>query len=164
MANQIKFVSYVIGVTALVILLNFTSLYADDIGDLQKEELVNSIKSVNEVKEALKNALKSLDECGFGSCFDARTTQICELVGALDVRVNGKISDGMQLNQAEQYIDISENDLKLMKIIFKNCKATTYQYWKFDSILHVSYLPSTIDDQRIRKALKAKKKDSVPIH
>jgi hypothetical protein len=162
-ANQIKIYSHAIGVSTLVILLNFTGSYAQNIEDLQKKELVDSIKSVNQVKEALRNTLESLDECGIGSCFNDRKTQICELVGALDVRVNGKISDGMQLNDAEQYIDISENDLKLMKIIFNNCKATTYQYWNFDSILHVSYLPSSIDDQHIRNALMVKKKDSAPI-
>jgi hypothetical protein len=37
--------------------------------------------------------------------------------------------------------------------IWGQCKPTNYQYWNFDRMLHVYYVPSPAIDRRVRKAL-----------
>ncbi|BAY66965.1 hypothetical protein NIES22_71090 (plasmid) [Calothrix brevissima NIES-22] len=114
-------------------------------------KLVDSIKSVAQVKKELKETFENLDQCGAGSCFNSTSTYICELVGALDVKVNGRIVGQMSGGKSE--LAISASDLKLMKKIFSQCKPTNYQYWNWDYVLHVSYLPSDSVDREVRAAL-----------
>lgn len=54
-------------------------------------KLVDSIKSVAQVKKELKETFENLDQCSSGSCFNSASTYVCELVGALDVKMNGRI-------------------------------------------------------------------------
>jgi hypothetical protein len=117
-------------------------------------KLVDSIKSVAQVKKELKQTFETLDQCGVGSCINSTSTHICELVGALDVKVNGRIigeSSGSNSN-----FPITASDLRLMKKIFSQCKPNNYQFWNWGSVLHVSYIPNTQVDRQIRAALGVK--------
>ncbi|MBD2255840.1 hypothetical protein [Nostoc parmelioides] len=117
-------------------------------------KLVDSIKSVAQVKKDLKQTLEALDRCGVGSCFNSTSTYICELVGALDVKVNGRIIG--EMSGGNSSLPITASDLKLMKKIFSQCKPTNYQFWNWGNVLHVSYLPNTQVDRQIRAALGVK--------
>ncbi|MBD2359388.1 hypothetical protein H6G41_33235 [Tolypothrix sp. FACHB-123] len=120
------------------------------------EKLVNSIKSVSQVKQQLKETFENLNQCNSGYCFNIMTTDICQLVGALDVKVNGKII-GLMFGSSEGQISISASDLKLMKKILSQCKSTNNQYWNWESVLHVFYSPTPQIDREIRAALGAPK-------
>jgi hypothetical protein len=122
----------------------------------QGQKLVDSIQSVAQVKGKIKQIFTDLNQCNSGYCFNSMTTEICELVGALDVKVDGKIVGAMS-GGSEGKISISASDLKLMKKIFSQCKATNYQYWNWETVLHVTYSPTSQIDKEIRAALGAPK-------
>lgn len=61
----------------------------------QGQKLVDSIQSVAQVKGKIKQIFTDLNQCNSGYCFNSMTTEICELVGALDVKVDGKIVGAM---------------------------------------------------------------------
>lgn len=117
------------------------------------EQLVNSIRSVEQVKEDLKNTFQRRDECPGGSCWNSTSSAICATVAALDVQVNGQILNDMILNDSEGNIPINQADLDLMKLIFSQCKPTNYQYWNWPMMLHVVYAPSDEADEQIRRGL-----------
>jgi len=118
--------------------------------DLQAQ--VAAITSVKQIKNQLRATLQELDQCGVGSCANAASTSICEQVGALDVRVDGKII-GAATGFTDRVLPISPTDLKLMKLVWSQCQPTNYQYWNFPQILHVAYNPSPKADAAIRKGL-----------
>jgi hypothetical protein len=117
--------------------------------DLQ--ERVNSIESVEQVKQELRQLFEWRDQCGTGSCFNSSSTGICETVAALDARVNGQIVGGMISDDSG--LPISEEDLDLMRLIFEQCKPTNYQYWNWPMMLHVWYVPSEEVDNEIKNRL-----------
>ncbi|PZV06012.1 MAG: hypothetical protein DCF22_24300 [Leptolyngbya sp.] len=112
---------------------------------------VDSIKSVAQVKQQIREAMQNQDKCAVGSCSNSNRTAICEALGALDVQIDGKIVG--QMSGAGGNIPISSSDLELMKLIFSQCKPSNYQYWNFDSVLHVLYSPTQQADVEIRKRL-----------
>lgn len=118
--------------------------------DLKVE--VESIKSVAEVKEIIKELLVNRDQCRVGSCFNFTSTAICSQVGMLDIRVDGKIFSG-GTGWTDSVLPISKSDLDLMQLIFSQCKPTNYQYWNWGVMLHVWYDPSCQVDQKIRARL-----------
>ncbi len=120
------------------------------------EKLVDSIKSVADVKRQLKQIFTDLNQCNSGGCLNNMNTDICELVGALDVKVDGTIIGAMS-GASDKKISISASDLKLMQKIFTQCKITNYQYWNWESVLHVNYSPTPQIDREIRAALGAPK-------
>lgn len=117
------------------------------------EDIVESIRSVEQAKQELRESFEDRDRCQVGSCWNTTSTTICELVAALDVQVNGQIVGGMTTVGSSGNIPISEADLKLMKLIFSQCKPTNYQYWNWSMMLHVVYAPSPEADQEIRQGL-----------
>jgi hypothetical protein len=117
------------------------------------QQFVNSIESVDQVKGDLKGLLEQSDQCAVGSCFNFTRTAICERVAALDVQVNGQIIGDWTSVGSEGKLPISRSDLGLMKDIFSQCKPTNYQYWNFERMLHVYYVPTPVIDRRVRKAL-----------
>jgi hypothetical protein len=116
-------------------------------------QFVDSIKSVEQVKKEIGRLISAVDNCKVGSCFNFNSTAICELVAALDVQVNGQIVGGMTSIGSQGKIPISKSDLSLMRDIFSQCKPTNYQYWNFESMLHVYYVPKPELDQKVRQAL-----------
>lgn len=117
------------------------------------QKIVDSIQSVEQVKRDIARLITTVDNCRVGSCFNFSSTAICELVAALDVQVNGQIVGEMISVGSEGKIPISQNDLALMRDIFSQCKPTNYQYWNFESMLHVYYVPKPAIDQKVRQAL-----------
>jgi hypothetical protein len=139
--------------TILTITTVFTfSMPNHVLAENEGKKLVDSIQSVAQVKKELKQAFETLNQCNTGGCFNNTTTYICELVGALDVKVDGKIVERMS-GGSDRKIPISTSDLKLMKKIFTQCKPTNYQYWNWETILHVTYSPTDKIDREIRSAL-----------
>ncbi len=122
-------------------------------GQSDLQGFVDSIESVEQVKEDLRQTLEFREECAVGSCVNMAGTSICESVAALDVQVNGQIVGGMTSVGSEGNIPISVSDLELMKLIFSQCKPTNYQYWNYPMILHVWYVPSDEVDQQVRQGL-----------
>ena len=134
-------------IPSLLIMLTLVSfqpvtIHAEGLEDLSKDDLVQAIKSVEQVKEALGLSIQKREECGIGSCWNYWSQHVCELVGALDLKTNGLIIGDLAMKDfGIKGMPISERDLELMKLIFQQCKPTTYQYWNFESILHVVSLP-----------------------
>jgi hypothetical protein len=120
-------------------------------GDLQK--FVDSIKSTEQVKSAIKGFISNIDQCAVGSCFNFNSTAICEWVAALDVQVNGQIIGDFTSVGSQGKVAISSSDLSLMRDVFSQCKPTNYQYWNYPSMLHVYYVPKPDIDKKVRKAL-----------
>jgi len=151
--NTHKFIYTLVG----FILINLLSLhsYAYTTGSTT-EKLVKSITSVAVAKSKLRAALTGTDSCQVGSCINYYTTYICEIVAALDVKVNGAIIGDMTGSKPD--FKISANDLRHMKKLFAQCKPTNYQYWNYNSVLHVGYSPSNKADAKIRKYLGVKRK------
>jgi hypothetical protein len=117
------------------------------------QQQIDRITSVEQVKEELAELIRSSDQCGVGSCFNASRTAVCNTVAMLDVQVNGQILSDMTSVGDPGKIAIAPKDLQLMRDIFSQCKPTTYQYWNYDSILHVYYMPTEAIDRSVRQAL-----------
>jgi hypothetical protein len=118
--------------------------------DLQQQ--VQSISRVDQVKQKIRGLIEAQDECSVGSCLNFTRTAICSAVGALDIRLDGKISS-KTTGGTNSALSISKVDLDLMKLIFSQCEPTNYQYWNFDSILHVWYNPTPEVDRQVRRTL-----------
>jgi hypothetical protein len=142
--------SCVLGIGFLLTSLSFAPLASAQRNDLQQR--VDAIESVEQVKLQIREALEFLDTCGVGSCYNHTTTAVCEAVGALDVRINGQIVNQMS-GAAGTELSISESDLELMRLIFSQCKPSNYQYWNWDTILHVTYQPTPEVDAEVRSQL-----------
>lgn len=133
--------------------LNFTkplqnSAQAAD-SDIQK--FVDSIRSANQVKTAVRNDLLGVDSCGTGSCENNNATDICDHVAALDIKLAGAISDVSRRGGGDFNIDNS--DLQLFRAIWSACKPTSYQFWNYGRLLHVWYQPDPVTDAKVRAAL-----------
>lgn len=100
------------------------------------ERYVAAVQSVPGVKQLLGAHLNA--ECGTGSCVDNNAAEVCNLVGALDVRVGGAIINPSQPAQPST-ISIEANDLQLMRRIWKQCKPTNDGYWRHGVMLRVTY-------------------------
>jgi hypothetical protein len=128
--------------------------------DLNGDTLIEAIQSVDQVKKAIKRSIEGINECQAGSCYNSRSRQICEMVAALDVKINGLIINEMK-TLGKTGLPISENDLALMLQIFQQCRPTNYQYWQYPYLLHVIYSPLPQADQQIRKLLGIKPKKDI---
>lgn len=144
---------FTVGQTLLIAAVALTGMAAPVIAqadDLQKQ--VESIQSVEQVKDEIRQLMKFRDQCNVGSCWNSTSTSICSAVGALDIRVDGKIFSSAT-GWTDEVLPISQTDLNLMKQIFSQCKPSNYQYWNFGQILHVLYNPTPEADQQIRRTL-----------
>jgi hypothetical protein len=137
----------------LASLLLATSSYA---GETAVKSFVDSIKSVEQVKQEIREALSA--QCGAGSCWNMYSTRICDLTAGLDVKVGYRITDTFtdESTRKQASIQISPQDLKLMKLIFSQCKPSNYQYWNFGQILHVQYTPSDKVSAQVNRLLGVK--------
>ena len=137
-------------------ILMFCSVFAGENGraqerpDLRTE--IEAIESVEQVKTQIRELMVARDQCRVGSCHNTTSTSICEQVGMLDIRVDGKIFSG-GTGWTDTVLPIAAVDLTLMKRIFSQCKPTNYQYWNWGVVLHVAYSPDCATDQLIRKSL-----------
>ncbi len=138
---------------SLIGLLMMGVLTSSVFAETEHNEFIDSIRSVEQVKEQLRQMFQQRDECKVGSCWNNSSTIICETVAALDVQVNGQIVGGMTSVGSAGNIPISATDLELMKLIFSQCKPTNYQYWNWPMLLHVVYAPTQEVDQKIRQGL-----------
>lgn len=112
---------------------------------------IEGIQSVEQVKTEIRGLLVARDQCRVGSCHNNTSTSICEQIGMLDIRVDGKIFSG-NTGWTDTVLPIAAADLALMKRIFSQCKPTNYQYWNWGAMLHVAYIPDCAIDQLIRKS------------
>lgn len=135
----------------LSILLVTKATYANE-SSVQK--FVDSIKSVEQVKQEIRGSLT--ERCGGGHCWNFHASRICELTAALDVRVGYAITGTFE--NAKRSIQISDADLRLMKLIFSQCKPSNYQYWNYSQLLHVVYDPSPKVASQVSESLGIKKK------
>lgn len=126
---------------------------ASNNGEKSIQIIIDSIKSVEQVKTVIRESLS--EECGTGHCWNFHASQICDLTAALDVRVGYAIT-GAYVN-AKRSIQISDADLRLMKLIFSQCKPSNYQYWNYSQLLHVIYDPSPKVAAQVNKLLGIKK-------
>lgn len=100
------------------------------------EAYVASIHSVGEVKSRLYEHLNP--ECGTGVCMENNAAEVCNLVGALDIRVGGVIASPGQPAQSPS-LGINGSDLQLMRRIWNQCKPTSWGHWNRNSLLRVTY-------------------------
>jgi hypothetical protein len=138
----------------LAIVLGGLSAQAEQDVSLERQrslqEEIKAIQSVAQVKSQIKNLFTARDNCAVGSCHNSTSTSICNAVGMLDVRVNGQIINQMKMGDSNS-LPISKADLSLMQQIFSQCKPSNYQYWNWDTVLHVVYSPTCAEDQKIRQ-------------
>ncbi len=127
-----------------------TPFVVEAAGVTEAEMYIQNAKSVKAVKTSIRQALVEMEECGSGGCINNYSTEICNLVAALDTQVGGQIIGD---NPSDPTIKIIPEDLKLMKLIFSQCKPTNYYYWNLESILHVWYRPTAEVNSTVRKAL-----------
>ncbi len=121
--------------------------------DFAVNAFIDSIKSADQVKASIRDSI--LEECGSGHCWNINASRICDLVAGLDVKVGYAITGNFENEKAS--IQISNIDLKLMKLIFSQCKPSNYQFWSFGRILHVVYDPSPKIAAEVNKRLGIKK-------
>ena len=119
--------------------------------DTEVEKFVKSLRSVEQVKELVRDHITA--ECGTGSCVNNITTEICTLVGALDIRLGNSISSNEPKFFSQPDFPVSQRDLRTFKQIWSQCKPTTYQYWNYGQVLHVAYDPDPRIDVEIRRGL-----------
>ena len=119
--------------------------------DLPVEKYVASIRSVDQVKTAIRSALTA--DCGTGSCVNTNASDVCSLVGALDLKLDSLITNTNSQYSPKPDLIISAVDLQLFKLIWKQCRPTSYQYWNYGSVLHVWYEANPRDDAEIRRVL-----------
>lgn len=127
-------------------------------GEATVRAFVDSIKSVAQVKQGIREALTEAEQCGTGHCWNVHATRVCDLVAALDVNVDYQITGTFESTHPKPSIKIADTDLKLMKLIFSQCKPSNYQYWSFGQILHVYYAPSSKVNAEVNKQLGIKPK------
>lgn len=149
--NQRTIIQFVL--VAFLVIGTIGTLIQPAQGQRDLQGFVDSIRSVEQVKQQIRQTLETADSCSVGSCANSTATLICETVAALDVQVNGKIVGGMTSVGSDGNIPISNADLELMKLIFSQCKPTNYQYWNWPMVLHVWYVPSDEVDQQVRQIL-----------
>lgn len=125
----------------------FTS--AANADEATTRSFIDSIKSVDQVKASIRDSL--LEECGSGHCWNINASRVCDLVAGLDVKVGYAITGIFENDKPS--IPISNMDLKLMKLIFSQCKPSNYQFWSFGRILHVVYDPSPKIAAEVNKRL-----------
>ena len=133
----------------LMLALSNVVYAADDSATLAA--FVKQYRTVAATKQALRTTFTELDNCPSGSCMNGYSMQICEIVGALDVNMNGIIIGSMTSEGTK--VTLPANDLRMMKLLFAQCKPTNYQYWNYSSILHIGYQPSRSADVSIRRYL-----------
>jgi hypothetical protein len=121
-------------------------IYAADMS-----KFVQQYKTVAQTKAALRATFEAMDNCGFGSCVNGNSMLICEIVAALDVNMNGIIIREMWSEGTK--VTLPARDLRMLKLLFAQCKPTNYQYWNYDTMLHVGYRPSHAADVSIRRYL-----------
>lgn len=140
-------------------LLIAASILAPSIGHLGAAEpqseaqgYVASIRSVGDVKSRLYDHLNP--ECGSGVCVENNAGEVCNLVGALDVRVGGAIASPGQPAQQPEF-SISGSDLQLMRRIWRQCKPTSWGYWNRSFLLRVTYSGNQKEVKEVSAALRA---------
>jgi hypothetical protein len=133
---------------AFILLLLAEVVFAED---TIVQKYVASIRSIEQVKSAIRNAMSA--ECASGSCANNNATEICTLVGGIDVRLDGIVTSDNARYKPKPEFPISSQDLQILKMIWRQCKPTNYQFWNYGSVLHVWYEPNPRDDAEIRRAL-----------
>ncbi|MBD2667373.1 hypothetical protein [Richelia sinica] len=81
----------------------------------------NRIRSVSQAKNAIIERLNPPSFCDTKGCLAPLSIQICEIVGNLNTRVNGKII-GKPL-KSKRPLKITSRELALMKKIWSQCKT-----------------------------------------
>lgn len=136
-------------IAALLLVACSVVFAADNSAGLAK--FVQQYKTLTETKQALRATFEAMDNCGFGSCVNGNSMLICEIVAALDVNMNGIII--REIWSHGKHVSLPAKDLRMMKLLFAQCKPTNYQYWNYSSMLHVGYRPSHAADVSIRRYL-----------
>ncbi|MDD2721812.1 MAG: hypothetical protein PHH47_10955 [Gallionella sp.] len=117
-----------------------------------KEELIKRVVTIAQAKERLRSSFRQMDRCPSGSCQNGTSTHICEVIGALDSNIDGAIIDGaLASHAASKWAD--RKDIRMMQLIYRQCKPTNYQYWAYERVLHVAYQPEKLADAKIRRYL-----------
>jgi hypothetical protein len=119
--------------------------------DSEVEKYVNSLRSVEQVKKTIRGHLTA--NCPTGSCVDNTTTEVCTLVAALDIRLGHAISAGDAKFVTTPDLAVTARDLRTFKLIWSQCKPTSYYYWNKEQVLHVAYDPDPRTDVEVRNAL-----------
>ena len=136
-------------IAALLLAASSVVFAADESATLAA--FVKQYRTVAAAKQALRTTFTELDNCPSGSCENGNSMLICEIVAALDVNMNGIIIDSMTSESTK--VTLPAKDLRMMKLLFAQCKPTNYQYWNYSSMLHVGYRPSHAADVSIRRYL-----------
>lgn len=84
------------------------------------QKTARNIKSVAQVKQYLREVMSPCEDGCSGYGLHIRAIRVCELVQALDIRVQGKIS--RKRSFSERNIPISKSDINLMRLILSQCK------------------------------------------
>lgn len=116
------------------------------------ERYVSSLPPLAAVKSLLHDHLNP--QCGSGVCVENNAGEVCNLVGALDVRVGGVIASPGQPAQSPDF-SISASDLLLMRRIWRQCRPTSWGYWNRSYLLRVTYQGNEKEVAEVSSALKS---------
>lgn len=117
---------------------------------LEVQKVAKYIKSVGQVKEEIREAILACQESGCsGYGMHSVGMRICELVQALDIKVDGKIS-GKHLSN-RRTISISKSDISLMRMILSQCQWKAYLQNDPPDFI---YVPTPKISQIVNKQLK----------
>ncbi|AGY58542.1 hypothetical protein [Gloeobacter kilaueensis] len=119
---------------------------------VKPEEAVGSILSLKQFKRQMRTLFSRRNDCQDAPCLNAIGTQICEALGALDVRIAGQLTGQPTGGTNLPTLSIAQGDLSLMRLIYSQCRPTNAQYWQFASVLHVSYQPQPAIDSQVQRA------------
>ena len=123
-------------------------------GDDEKHgQYLKQFSSSKKSKQMILESFKSLQGCPSGSCDNLFRTTICEQIAAVDIQTGYQISG--EMSGVERKFKLNQSDEALFKKLFSSCRPSSYQFWQFDSLLHVIYTGSgTSEINLLKKSLK----------
>ncbi len=110
--------------------------------------------SLADAKQYLRESLWTYHyDCPSGSCVETNAIEICRTLGAIDIRSGFRITDeGAPVSEDVEF-KLTKPDADLYRLMWEQCKASTYQYWGHDDTVHVAFYPSPDAAKKIRDAL-----------
>jgi hypothetical protein len=140
---------------ALAMISLTTSLHSPVLAESESrqiEQIASEINSIEESKSFLRNNIRCPDPTGCsGYGMWIRAVQVCRVVKAVNTRVGGKIFSRPS-SSSHKKLSISKPDIKLMKMIYSQCKRKRYIDLASNPI-ELVYLPSAAIRKKIDHAL-----------
>lgn len=124
---------------------------------LQSTQLILAMKSVEQAKDELRMSIWTMKyECPSGACRVTNASEACNTLAVLDIRTDFRISGSyLEPCMGKHVLIPSPEDLAQFKLMWSQCRPSTYQYWNDDpDVMHIEYLPTPELEREIDAWLK----------